>query len=439
MSDAKRECQNATTARAVASASRHVEASIARIAARDGTLHAVSQLFKEDARQCAAQLDAQFAQGETPGQLHGVPFLAKELVDIQGKVTQFGSGSYSTHSAGCDAPAIARLKAAGANLLGTTHMVEFAFGSWGTNYLKGTPWNPCDLTQHRAPGGSSSGSAVAVAAGYVPVAIGSDTGGSIRIPASLCGVIGFKPSNGLIPIEGVAPLGPTFDTLGPISRTIADARSFTEVMADKDLSHPPVDIDGLRIAVVSPAALLPCAFEIAQAFNETVSSLEARGAKVSEIALPLSLVEFQKLNGEIVGYEAFAHLKRCVEDWRLPMDPYVRQRVRSNAGMDRRTYNARLAQLAEVRADFARTFAEFDVLALPGTPFCAPPISEVNEAEIPMSRYTRVANCLDLCAISLPLPRAKGELPIGFQLCTAAGSDAFLLELADSILAALRD
>lgn len=437
MSDANSGCHTKTTARSEVSASRKAEASLARIAACDGKFHAVSRLFEQQARQYAAQLDERISNGERPGKLHGVPYLTKELVDIEGEVTRFGSESYATRPAERTSPVIERLAAAGANLLGTTHMVEFAFGSWGTNYLMGTPWNPCDLTQHRVPGGSSSGSAVAVAAGYVPVAIGSDTGGSIRIPASLCGVIGFKPSTGLIPTEGVAPLGPTFDTLGPIARTLEDARCFTEVMADTDLSHPPVALEGLRIAVLGPEALAPCAPEIAQAFQDTVTSLEARGAQVIEIALPLSLVAFQQLNGEIVGYEAFAHLKSRVDDWRLPMDPFVRQRVRSTSGMDRQTYDTRLAQLAEVRADFAQSWAEFDVLALPGTPFCAPPLSEVNEAEIPMSRYTRVANCLDLCAITLPLPRAKGGLPIGFQICAASGTDAFLLALAGTVLATL--
>lgn len=417
------------------SATARTEACLARIAADNDRFHAVSELFEDAARRRAAHLDGLAAQGQDRGKLHGVPFLTKELVDVEGRVTRFGSGVYATRTAAATAPAIRRLESAGAIHLGTAHMVEFAFGSWGTNYLKGTPWNPCDPVVHRAPGGSSSGSAVAVAAGYVPVAIGSDTGGSIRIPASLCGVVGFKPSNGLIPTEGVAPLGPTFDTLGPITRTVDAARRFTEVMADRDLSHPPVNIEGLRVAVLSEEALAPIEPEIETAFRSTVKTLEAQGAEVAQIALPLSLVEFQALNGEIVGFEAYAHLKHLLEDWRRPMDPYVRHRARASRAMDRQAYDARLDLLAAVRARFAPAFSDFDVLALPGTPACAPPLSEVNESEIPMSRYTRVANCLDMCAISLPLPRSDGALPIGFQLCAPAGSDAFLLSLAETVFA----
>lgn len=284
-------------------------------------------------------------------------------------------------------------------------MVEFAFGSWGTNYGRGTPWNPCDPEVHRAPGGSSSGSAVAVAAGYVPVAIGSDTGGSIRIPASLCGVIGFKPSFGLIPTEGVAPLGPTFDTLGPITRTVYDARSFTEAMSGSDLSHPPVDMIGLRIVVPSAEALSPIEPGVARAFWHRIALLEAGGATVSQVELPLTLPQFQKLNGDIVGYEAYASLGDLVEDWRRPMDPFVRRRVLASRETSRETYEGWLSRMAAAEAEFARTMAGHDVLALPGTPFCAPPVSQIDEAEIPMSRYTRIANCLNLCAITLPMPR----------------------------------
>lgn len=417
------------------SASAQLDDSLSRIAAQEGKYHAVSQLFEQEARRNAAELDASVAQGAAPGKLHGVPFLVKELVDIEGHVTGFGSGSYASRHATATAPAIRRLQEAGATLLGTAQMVEFAFGSWGSNYLKGTPWNPCDPDMHRAPGGSSSGSAVAVAAGFVPVAIGSDTGGSIRIPASLCGVVGFKPSNGLIPTTGVAPLGPTFDTLGPIARHVVDARSFTEVMSGEDLSHPPVDVKGLRIAVLHPDALAPLDARIARAFEDTVAALESRGARVTQIDLPLSLVEFQKLNGDIVGYEAYARLEALVEDWRLPMDPHVRRRSLAFRDMDRLAYEARLAQLEDLRRGFKQSFAAHDVLALPGTPFCAPPLFEVDETEIPMSRYTRIANCMDMCAICLPLPRAEGELPIGFQLCASLGSDAYLLSLAETIFA----
>lgn len=406
---------------------------LARIAAENDKLHAVSRLFTDEAMAQAMAIDAKKAAGETPGKLHGLPIVVKELIDIQGQPTEFGSLAYATTGAVRNAPVIDRLLEAGAVIVGTTHMVEFAIGSWGTNHAKGTPWNPADRAVHRTPGGSSSGSAVAVAADLVPAAIGSDTGGSVRIPASLCGVVGFKPTYDLIPTEGVAPLGPTFDTLGPITRTVADARRLTEVMSGRNLDHPAVGLDGLRVAVINPDALAPISTQVAQSFASAMTMFADHGTQIVEIDLPLSFVELQRLNGDIVAYEAYRHLSAIVEDLGTPLDPHVRARVLAGRHISADQYNDRLAELTEVRDAFRATFADHDLLALPGTPLCAVPVSEVNENEIPMSRYTRAANCLDLCAISLPLTRASGALPVGLQLCAPAHSDAFLLAAAETV------
>jgi aspartyl-tRNA(Asn)/glutamyl-tRNA(Gln) amidotransferase subunit A len=274
---------------------------------------------------------------------------------------------------------------------------------------------------------------VAVAAGLAPVAIGSDTGGSIRIPASLCGVVGFKPTYGLIPTDGVAPLGPTFDTLGPITRTVAEARVLTEVMAGIDLSHPPVSLSDLNIAVVSDMALGPMSGEVAMAYHSALSTLRAIGARVDEIALPLSFVDFQKLNGDIVAFEAYQYLAAIVDDPRTPVDPHIRKRVLAGRNISPNQYAESLATLASCRKAFDAVFVGNDILALPGTPICAQPLSEVDESQIPMSRYTRVANCLDLCAISLPLNRPVHHLPVGLQICSVARSDSRLLATASEL------
>lgn len=414
-------------------ASARVATCLARIADQNEHLHAVSHLLAEHAWARATELDRLAATQEPRGALHGLPVLVKELVDIEGIPTRFGSLAYGTTPARETAPALRRLEDAGAILLGTTHMVEFAIGSWGTNHARGTPWNPVDARVHRVPGGSSSGSAVAVAAGLAPVAIGSDTGGSIRIPASLCGVVGFKPTYGLIPTDGVAPLGPTFDTLGPITHCVSDARRLTEVMAGVSLAHPAVAIDDLRIAIVTEAALAQIAEEVAAAYTAALSGMRALGARVEEIALPLPFVEFQSLNGDIVAFEAYRHLSQLAEDPSSPLDPFVRKRVLAGRDVDPEHYQAQLRRLHDARLSFAPMFSGFDLLVLPGTPICALPLSEVDERQIPMSRYTRVANCLDLCAITLPLSRPAGALPIGLQLCAAAHSDARLLAIADAI------
>lgn len=417
----------------LSSACERVEASLSAIENQDDKFHAVSQLFREEALRKAEALDAPLDPKAPQLALHGIPYLAKELCDIAGYRTEFGSTSYATLPATRTATAIQRLNDAGAVLLGTTHMVEFAIGSWGTNYVKGTPWNPCDLNDHRIAGGSSSGSAVAVAAGYVPVAIGSDTGGSVRIPASLCGVVGYKPSFGLIPIDGVLPLGPTFDALGTLTRTIDDARLFTEVMASADLSHADVELDRLKIAIVAPNELEPIDPKIRSDFEKALAVLQVQGAEIRQIDLPMPFVEFQKLNGDIVGFEAYSHLENLASMWTKPVDPYVRNRVLHGKKLDRKIYLERLNDLAKARADFHAAFQSFDLLALPGTPITAQRVEDVDETIIPMSRFTRIANCLDLCAITLPMRRAQNQLPAGFQLCAQAGNDALLLSVAEKV------
>lgn len=419
------------------SAADRVKYCLALIAERNGRLHAVSTVLGAEAIARAAELDRAAADGHPRGPLHGIPILVKELADIKGLPTTFGSRAYASGPAKTTAPALQRLEDAGAILLGTTHMVEFAIGSWGTNHAKGTPWNPADPSTHRVPGGSSSGSAVAVAAGLAPVAIGSDTGGSIRIPASLCGVVGFKPTYGMIPTDGVAPLGPTFDTLGPITLTVIEARILTEVMAGVDLFHPPVTLSDLHIAVVSEAALAPMSQEAAAAYALTLTHLRAAGARIEEIVLPRSFVDFQRLNGNIVAFEAYGHLAAIVDDPLTPVDPHIRKRVLAGRDISPGQHAENLAELAAIRTDFRATFRPGSVLALPGTPICAVPLGDVDESQIPMSRYTRVANCLDLCAISLPLPRPASCLPNGLQLCAMAGKDAYLLAVAEGVAVGL--
>lgn len=414
-------------------ARRAVEACLARIAVDNPKLNAVSCLFSDAALSRADALDRAAAEGQHTGRLHGLPVLLKDLVDVAGHPTEFGSIAYAAGPAVRNAPVVDRLEAEGAIILGKTNMVEFAVGSWGTNAVQGTPWNPADFTQHRVPGGSSSGSAVAVAADLAPAAIGSDTGGSIRIPASLCGVVGFKPTYGLIPTDGVAPLGPTFDTLGPITTNIDDARVLTEVMAGIDLFHSPVLVDGLRIAVLGHDALAPMANDVAAAYEIAMERLRTAGAHFEEIELALSFVEFQKLNGDIVAFEAYRHLAGLVDDPSKPLDPHVRGRVQTGRAIEPARYRELLGELLDVRRLFDRAFAGFDLLILPGTPISALPLSEVDESQIPMSRFTRVANCLDLCAISIPLSIQHGQLPIGLQLCSPAHTDAYLLATASAI------
>lgn len=414
------------------SAHEAVEEAIARIEAENSRLNAVGDLFADEARARAERLDRMAAEGAILGPLHGVPVLFKELVDIAGKPTRFGSSAYAQRAAARNAAVIDRLEAAGAIILGTAQMVEFAFGSWGTNATRGTPWNPADPVVHRAPGGSSSGSAVAVGAGLVPIAFGSDTGGSIRIPATLCGVVGYKPSYGLIPMQGVAPTGPTFDTLGPLARTVSDARRATEAAAGVSLAQDKLALTGLKVACVSRDALEPIDPACLAALEQAKALLRETGAHLGEIDLPSSFVDLQRLNGDIVAFEAYRHLSHLVDDPSAKLDPNVRPRVAGGAKITEAMYRERLGTLQRTRSAFAQRFRDFDVLLLPGTPLPAPPLADIDETAIPMSRYTRAGNCLNLCAIALPMPKTQGGMPVGIQLACSAGADAKLLAIAEA-------
>lgn len=415
------------------SARRLAETSIARIRAGNDRLHAVAELFEAEALSRADALDAARLAGQRPGPLHGIPVLVKELVDVAGLATAHGSFCYKDQPAAADAPLLARLRAAGANIIGTTHMVEFAMGSWGTNAQRGTPLNPHGGQEDWFPGGSSSGSAVAVAAGFVPLAVGSDTGGSIRIPAALCGIYGFKPSYGLIPLTGVAPLAGSFDTIGALGRSVDDLRLCCGVMADQAL-EPVEGVPGaLHLACVTAADLAPCDAEMLQNYLQIRDRLAAAGHRITDLQLPESLSALQQLNGTIVAYEAWQHFGNIAADPQSRMDPHVRARVMAGAAVSAGTYTAEKARLAQMTADFAQRWSGIDAFVMPGTPIPSAGLEQVDEQTIPLSRYTRLANCLELCGISLPCGQTRSGAPLGLQLCAVSGQDARLLTIAEAI------
>ncbi len=409
-----------------------VRRSLDAIAAENAKLHAFVEVFADAAMRRADELDSRAADGGAAGPLHGVPIAVKDLADIEGRVPGFGSKCFAAPIPARTAPAIRRLIDAGAVVIGMTHMVEFALGGWGTNHAVGTPWNPVDRAIHRVPGGSSSGSAVAVAAGIVPLAVGSDTGGSIRIPAALCGIVGFKPSYGLIALDGIAALAPTFDTLGPIGRSVADTRLMFRVMAGlADVPSEPAR--PLRIAVPTEAQLEPCDAGIAASFARSIAALRAMGHAIEALPFPAALTEYQALSGGMMGYEAFARHHIRVKELGDAMDPHVRTRILAGRAIDA----ARYAEFGAIRrrdiSTFGAAFAGVDAIALPSTPLPAIPVAEVDESTIPMSRYTRVANWLDLCAISIPNGATASGLPTGLQLMAPSGADFRLLDLAERV------
>src|SRR5699024_335679 len=298
-------------------------------------------VYKEEALQQARAADLARRAGVVLGSLHGIPVALKDLVDIEGYVTTGGCAVFKDRKAAVTATLVHRLRQQGAIILGKTHTVEFATGGWGTNTRLGTPWNPWDLEVSRTPGGSSSGSGVAVAAGLAPIALGTDTGGSIRLPASWCNLTGLKVSSGRISGYGLLPLSTSLDTPGPMARSAADARLFYQAVRGFDSQDPrsrlvpagdnkrrfAEDLSGVRLARMADAERAAASSEVLQAYDETLKELAAAGAEIVDIDLPFGFNEVAELNGLIMHSEGYSFYKELLDDPNAPLDEDVRPRL----------------------------------------------------------------------------------------------------------------
>jgi aspartyl-tRNA(Asn)/glutamyl-tRNA(Gln) amidotransferase subunit A len=423
-----------------------VAACLARIAGLDGDLHAFVDVYAEASLAAADAADLERGAGFVRGPLHGLPIALKDLLHLQGRQTTAGSKSWLGRLSDHTATAVERLLVAGMIPLGKTHMVEFAFGGWGRNQPMGAPWNPWDTKTHRVAGGSSSGSAVAVAAGLAPAAIGSDTGGSIRIPAGLTGLTGLKTTFGLISLYGAVPLSPTLDSIGPLARTAEDAALLTAAMAGPDprdtgsLAAPrfdlatalagDADLRGIRITCLAaeqmPAGTVP---EVLSARTEAIATLRALGASIDEARVPLDFEDVMLRNGRLIAAEAWTIHRAYAEDDAVPIDPWVRKRLLSGKGINAADYIDELGARRRSAAAFADWMRERDALLTPTLPITATALTMVDEATTPLATFTRAANYLGACALSLPAGFSIGGLPVGIQLIGAAFADARLLKI----------
>src|SRR3989442_1068403 len=296
-----------------------VEALLARIARHDAKLHAFIDVYADDARLAAEAADKAIRSGHAVGPLHGVPIALKDLIDLEGRVTTGGTMVWRERRSPATATLARRLIAQGMIVLGKTHTVEFAMGGWGTNQHLGTPWNPWDPAVHRTPGGSSSGSGVSVASGMAPWAIGTDTGGSVRLPASWCGLTGLKTTIGRVSTFGILPLSPTLDTPGPMARSVEDAALLYQVMQGPDPLDPrtrgisPSDpmpmlkrgVRGLRLARIPEAGGNGVAADVLAAYDTSLDALARLGAEIVTVQLPRRFADFTDLTGRIIGAEGY--------------------------------------------------------------------------------------------------------------------------------------
>ena len=423
-----------------------VAAYLERIAALDDRLHAFVDVFADEARAAAGEADRARRAGAERGPLHGVPIALKDLLHLRGRVTTAGSKARPFGVAQETATVVERLVDAGMIPLGKTHLVEFAFGGWGRNEPMGAPWNPWDSARHRVAGGSSSGSGVAVAASLAPAALGSDTGGSVRIPAALCGVTGFKPTYGVVSLAGVFPLAKTLDSVGPLTRHVDDAALLLSIISGPDPRDPttqgarridftgalavPPDLSVVRITAL-PVEQFPWPSEpaVLAAREAAIATLASLGATIEQARAPFDLNQLMIENGRIIAAEAYALHRDYIADDSLALDPWVRRRTLAGRDIGPEAYRAALAARERAAAAFADWMRGRDALLTPTLPITATPLDEVDEATTPLATFTRAVNYLGGCGVSLPAGFSETGLPIGVQLIGAAFADATLVRI----------
>ncbi len=377
--------------------------------------------------------------------LTGIPVSIKDLFDIAGQTTAAGSTLLAhAPAAAADCPAVARLRAAGAVLAGRTNMVEFAFSGIGINPHYGTPVNPADTAVARIPGGSSSGAAVSVASGAALVGLGSDTGGSIRIPAALCGIVGFKSTAQLVPTAGVIPLSTSLDTVCALTRSVRDAVTVHQVLAARTVVLAGKPLSSCRLAVARAHMQDGLDSTVASAFERSLRLLRQAGAQIEEIALD-EINELAAINatGGLSGAESYAWHRQLIAAREAEYDPRVALRILRGAHMRAFEYIELLAARSQWITRMEARLQGFDAVLSPTVPIVAPPISSVllDDAEFfrvntLVLRNTAVVNMLDGCGISLPC-HTPGQLPVGLMLWHAALHDDAVLDTALQVEAVL--
>lgn len=398
------------------------------------------------ARSAADTADRQHKSGLPWGPLAGIPISVKDLFDIAGEVTTAGSKALvDAPPARRDATVIARLRSAGAILAGRNNMSEFAYSGLGLNPHYGTPGNPYDRSTGRVPGGSSSGSAVAVADGMSVASIGTDTGGSVRIPAALCGVTGYKPTANRVPLDGVLPLSPSLDSVGPIAPTVDCCIRLDSVLSGSAYQAPiPSSLDDLRIGVLQGYVLDDLDSTVSQRVEHAISLLSQAGANVMDVQFPsLSKIPEVNAKGGLIAYEVYAWHRALMESHRTEYDPRVLVRIMRGKEITSDEHLELMETRRTIISQADRVFTNFDIWILPTVPRIAPPIAEVAAsdaayfaANAAMLRNPGIVNFLDGCALTIPCHR-PGEPPVGLTLFAPHGQDEKLLAVGLAVEAVL--
>jgi aspartyl-tRNA(Asn)/glutamyl-tRNA(Gln) amidotransferase subunit A len=403
-------------------------------------------LYQDRARRMADWIDQGRKDGMNLPAHAGIPIAIKDLFDVTGEITRAGSRVMDDQPAATqNAEIVDRLERAGFVVVGKNNMTEFAYSGLGVNGHFGTPLNPHDKTTPRVPGGSSSGAAVAVSDAMVPVAIGTDTGGSCRIPAAFCGIVGFKPTSMRVPKTGAIPLSKTLDSIGPFATSVSCVAVLDSILSggsgDDVESHPE---GGLRIGVLDGYVTEHLDDAVGAAYERMLTRLSQRGVRLTPLTIP-ELADLPKINskGGFVGADAYAWHKPFLETRADFYDPWVRARFDAGKSQSAADYIELGETRARIRALVAAKQALFDAVILPSVQIVAPTLAELEDSDrsnainLLCLRNTAVGNFLDVPAISVPC-HAPDELPVGAMLFGMTGSDRKLLSIARGLEQVIR-
>lgn len=403
-------------------------------------------VWADQARAAAHASDTLRAAGLSRSVLEGLPVSIKDLFDVAGKVTKAGSAlRRNAPPAERHAAAVERLVLAGAVLIGHTNMTEFAFSGLGLNPHYGTPTSPWDRASRRIPGGSSSGAGVSVADGMAVAALGTDTGGSIRIPSAFCGLTGFKPTAARIPAEGAFPLASSLDSSGPLAASVECCALIDAILSGEDRSLPEtLPLQSLRLATTKTLVLDGADGHVLATFQRALDTLREHGAQIDEIEIP-EFLELAQINskGGLVCAEAYAVHRHELKLRQAEYDPLVASRILRGKDIDCADYIELHASRHRWIAAVEARLQNYDALLLPTVPIVAPTIESLQASEDAyfaanglILRNPTLINFLDGCALSLPCHRA-GEAPVGLMVAAPAYSDDLILAVGRSIEIAL--
>ena len=401
-----------------------------------------THIYRDEALKTAAHADVMRMSRQPQSPLAGLPVSVKDLLDIAGEITMAGSVVLEGQPpAASDAAVVARLRNAGAAIIGKTNMTEFGFSGVGINPHYGTPANPLDAT--RITGGSSSGAAASVGAGICVAALGSDTGGSVRIPAALCGLVGFKPTMRRVPTTGALPLAPVLDSIGPIARSVADCLLVDSLIADQPLTTGTLSLSGLKFAVPEDLVMEDIDDTVARAFTHSLSKLSGAGATIVEA--PMKMFSEARDINRFPQIESWRWHHKLLATHADQYDSLVATRIRAGEKYTEQDFQRLLAARKDWIARVEHAMSGFDAMLTPTVPIVAPRTEALLASEETFFEVNRLLlrnpsliNLLDGCALSIPCQRA-GDLPVGLMIGAPAMADARVFSIGLAIEQALSE